>query len=296
MRCVWALFSVLIVGGAIAGPEGAMLRASRSLLSVQKFPKTFNDLSFVERTAVLAAGYEPWESEYDASGRCISGCAYPGITIEDELSAMRRQTERAVRELQDEGLLPQPEQPQKPELPQRPEPPVLPEPPQRLEPPQRPEPPVLPEPPQRPEPQCSPRQSEIRFNQGVPIGEPLVGRPRITSPFGERIHPITKKRQTHKGIDFAVPSGTDVFSPAMGTVVDAWTDNTCGVALKIKHDNGYETVYCHLSRQLVRRGDNVGAGCRIALSGNTGRSTGPHLHYGVKKDGTYIDPAKLIGR
>lgn len=278
MRCVWALFSVLIVGGAIAGPEGAMLRASRSLLSVQKFPKTFNDLSFVERTAVLAAGYEPWESEYDASGRCISGCAYPGITIEDELSAMRRQTERAVRELQDEGLLPQPEQPQKPE------------------PPQRPEPPVLPEPPQRPEPQCSPRQSEIRFNQGVPIGEPLVGRPRITSPFGERIHPITKKRQTHKGIDFAVPSGTDVFSPAMGTVVDVWTDNTCGVALKIKHDNGYETVYCHLSRQLVQRGENVGAGCRIALSGNTGRSTGPHLHYGVKKDGTYIDPAKLIGR
>ena len=69
-----------------------------------------------------------------------------------------------------------------------------------------------------------------------------MGRPRITTPYGERIHPITGDTQLHKAVDFAAPIGTSVFAPAAGTVSAAWTDASCGRGLRIRHADGFETT------------------------------------------------------
>jgi murein DD-endopeptidase MepM/ murein hydrolase activator NlpD len=130
----------------------------------------------------------------------------------------------------------------------------------------------------------------------IPLMEPVRGKPRISSRFGPRIHPISKKRSLHKGIDLAVPTGTQIYAPADGTVVNIWYDKTCGNGLKIAHGMGYETVYCHLQSVNVTNGAKVQKNSVVALSGNTGGSTGPHLHYAIKKDGKFINPSDLIGR
>ena len=229
--------------------------AQKSFLSAQKFPTVYQDLSFVDRMANEAAGYEPWESEYDDNGRCIKNCAYDGITIEDELSAAQSNTDAARQELQSTvfnyGT------------------------------------------PQTSLNKIAPSAVSV---SNVPVIEPVANQPRISSPFGERVHPVTGKRHVHRGIDYAVPSGTNVFAPANGTVTSVWQDKTCGNGLKIKHDMGYETVYCHLNDIIAQQGATVTVGTIVAHSGNTGRSTGAHLHYGIKKDGNYINPSGLTGR
>ena len=124
-----------------------------------------------------------------------------------------------------------------------------------------------------------------------------MGRPRITSPYGTRTHPVTGQTQSfHRAVDFAASVGTTVFTPASGTVARVWTDTSCGNGLRITHADGYETVYCHLSQVLVAQGEPVQAGCAVAKTGNTGRTTGPHLHYGIKHNGNYIDPTGMLGR
>lgn len=278
----WCGGIVFVICFALAGNANGA-----SLLRAQSFPKTFNDLSFTQRNDVLAAGYEPWESEYDDNGRCISNCPYPGITINEDLAMMQRQTDVAVSQLQAAGLLPSNGLAQQIAAQVRPD--------------------IMPNWPGGTgqgnvggggtvAPSCNPRHGQINYSNVVPIGEPVLDHPKISSPFGDRIHPITKKRTPHRGVDLAVPMGTDVFSPARGTVSAVWTDATCGRGMRITHSDGYESVYCHLSEQLVAMGDVVNAGCRIGKSGNTGRSTGPHLHYGIKLNGTYINPGKLMGR
>ena len=134
------------------------------------------------------------------------------------------------------------------------------------------------------------------FISQIPLSEPVSGEPRISSPFGERIHPVTGKRDLHKGVDYAVPAGTKVHTPADGTVASVWRDNSCGNGLKISHGMGYETVYCHLQSASVAQGDKGSQNTVVAVSGNTGRSTGAHLHYAIKKDGKYINPSELTGR
>ena len=138
-----------------------------------------------------------------------------------------------------------------------------------------------------------PSNSSTPANQNIPYGIPLVGNPRVSSPYGERIHPISKKRQLHKGIDYAVPNNTVVFSPANGTVARIWTDATCGNGLVVDHFEGFSTLYCHLNSVTVSLGDNVHAGCPIALTGNTGGSTGPHLHYGIYSNKNLILPTSF---
>lgn len=145
-------------------------------------------------------------------------------------------------------------------------------------------------------PGCIPRKYDIPAGQTEPVGEPLMGTPQITSSYGFRKHPITGEQNGHKGIDFYTPIGTSVFSTASGTVAAVWNDDTCGNGIKILHSNGYETIYCHLSKQLVAVGDKVSAGCEIAKTGNTGMSSGPHLHYSIKYNGNYTDPKNWIGR
>ena len=260
MRMFGFCLGVLMCGSVYAAEPGVLTsRARKSFLTAQSFPTVYQDLSFVDRMANEAAGYEPWESEYDDNGRCIKNCAYDGITIEDELAAAQRNTEAARQELQATVF-------------------NVGTPVQNT---------------QSPSNQTAP---SVVSTSNVPIIEPVANQPRISSPFGERVHPVTGKRHVHRGVDYAVPSGTNVFAPANGTVTSVWKDKTCGNGLKIKHDMGYETVYCHLNDTIVQQGATVTVGTIVAHSGNTGRSTGAHLHYGVKKDGNYINPSGLTGR
>ena len=116
----------------------------------------------------------------------------------------------------------------------------------------------------------------------------------ISSPFGPRIHPIYGVPSFHTGIDIAVPEGTPVRAAASGTVTFAGWHEGFGVLVVIDHGNGYESYYGHLSKLLVSEGQRVSAGDVIALSGNTGLSTGPHLHFEVRYLGTPVDPRPLL--
>ncbi len=108
---------------------------------------------------------------------------------------------------------------------------------------------------------------------------------RITSGFGVRKDPFTEKHKFHKGIDIACGIGTRVVASAEGTVVFAGTKKGYGKTVIIEHRNGYRTLYGHLSKIQVKSGDKVKQGARIALSGMTGRATGPHLHFEVRRRG-----------
>jgi murein DD-endopeptidase MepM/ murein hydrolase activator NlpD len=119
---------------------------------------------------------------------------------------------------------------------------------------------------------------------------------KITSKFGYRTDPKTgKPGEFHNGIDLAVPSGTPIRSPMSGVVEAVLSGGAGGNELIIRHINGYKTGYAHLSKQLVRKGDKVKQGDVIALSGNTGKSTGPHLHFTLTDgSGSKRDPKSNI--
>jgi murein DD-endopeptidase MepM/ murein hydrolase activator NlpD len=115
---------------------------------------------------------------------------------------------------------------------------------------------------------------------------------RISSPFGMRYHPVLKRKQFHNGVDFAAPTGTPVWACAAGTVVTADTRGANGRLVSIDHDEGLTSHYAHLSRfsRGIKAGATVRQGQVIGYVGSTGRSTGPHLHYGLKKAGRFLDP------
>lgn len=118
---------------------------------------------------------------------------------------------------------------------------------------------------------------------------------RISSPYGPRIHPVTgKKGKFHNGIDIVAPVGQTVFSPADGKVTSTYDQEYGGLTMIIKHDNGSESRMAHLSKYIVSQGDEIKQGDPVAEVGNTGRSTGAHLHYGMKKDGEYVDPQDYL--
>jgi len=114
---------------------------------------------------------------------------------------------------------------------------------------------------------------------------------RIASGFGYRIDPIYKTVKLHAGLDFAAPLGTPIYATANGTVAVAGnTGNGYGIHVVINHGYGYETLYGHMSRVKVRAGQAVKRGEVIGWVGSTGKSTGPHCHYEVHKNGQKIDP------
>ncbi|MGQ7244855.1 peptidoglycan DD-metalloendopeptidase family protein [Salinicola sp. V024] len=125
--------------------------------------------------------------------------------------------------------------------------------------------------------------------------KPFKGDYRISSPFNlRRKHPITGRVSPHRGTDFAVTTGTSIQSPANGRVVkSAYQANGAGNYVVIRHDNGYKTRYMHLSKRLVSEGERVSRGQKIALSGNTGRSTGPHLHYELMVNNNQVDAMRV---
>ncbi|WP_027961232.1 peptidoglycan DD-metalloendopeptidase family protein [Halomonas halodenitrificans] len=123
---------------------------------------------------------------------------------------------------------------------------------------------------------------------------PFEGSYRLSSNFNPyRKHPVTGRVSPHKGTDFAMPIGTPVTAPSDGEVESVRSHYAAGRYIVIRHDNGYRTRYLHLSKPLVSRGDRVTMGQRIALSGNTGRSTGPHLHYEVLVNDDQVDAMQV---
>ncbi|MFD2613862.1 M23 family metallopeptidase [Paenibacillus gansuensis] len=113
---------------------------------------------------------------------------------------------------------------------------------------------------------------------------------RITSAFGYREDPFTSRPTFHGGIDFGGPVGSPVYSTADGVVVEAGEDKARGLNIVVEHKQGLRTWYMHLSKLQVEQGDTVQKGQTIGLLGNTGRSTGPHLHYEILVNGEKVDP------
>lgn len=116
----------------------------------------------------------------------------------------------------------------------------------------------------------------------------------ITSYCGERQNPILKKDEFHDGLDIAVEEGTDVIAVRSGMVTEVRTSATYGNLLRYETEDGYEVMYAHLSVVLVQEGEKIKQGQVVAKSGNTGLSTGPHLHYGLSRYGKSIDPFPFL--
>lgn len=116
----------------------------------------------------------------------------------------------------------------------------------------------------------------------------------VTSDFGLRLDPYSADREMHSGMDIASPPGQTVIAPSDGTVVFNGTEGGYGKVLVIDHGYGVKTRYGHLSEVFVRLGEHVKRGQKVAAVGNTGRSTGPHLHYEVRVNGIAENPRKFI--
>ncbi len=117
---------------------------------------------------------------------------------------------------------------------------------------------------------------------------------RITSPFGNRVHPILKVYKFHTGIDIGAAAGTNILAANSGTVIKAGYNNSYGYMVMIDHGGGIVTLYAHSSKLLVKTGDEVKKGQVIALIGSTGMSTGPHLHFEVRINGVYQNPLDYV--
>ncbi len=128
----------------------------------------------------------------------------------------------------------------------------------------------------------------------APFANPVHRSVRYTSGFGHRRDPKTGGRRMHNGSDFAGPHGTDIFATADGIVTHAGWQSGYGKVVVIKHAFGIETRYAHTSRILVKKGQRVSRGDHIADMGNTGRSTGTHLHYEVRVNGRPVNPMTYI--
>ncbi len=127
----------------------------------------------------------------------------------------------------------------------------------------------------------------------VPIVRPVRGG-RYSSKFGYRTNPITHVYSFHTGLDIAVSQGTKIHAAYHGQVRAVGEDERSGKYIILRHDDGMETFYCHCSRIDAAEGDTVDAGDVIARVGSTGWSTGPHLHFEVRKNGERLDPLQFL--
>jgi len=128
--------------------------------------------------------------------------------------------------------------------------------------------------------------------RATPVGWPLEG--HITSGYGTRSHPVYDEERLHSGVDISVPYGSEVKVTADGVVALADHAGGGGIVVIVEHGHGFRTAYAHNSKTLVTVGQHVKRGDVIALSGSTGVSTGPHLHYEVWKSGKHVNPSEYL--
>lgn len=150
------------------------------------------------------------------------------------------------------------------------------------------------------------REAELRVLEGLMAGGRLreenflAGNPvrigYLSSTFGQRIDPFHGALAFHKGVDYAGPPGSDIVATGAGIVTAAGSQTGYGLMVEINHGDGITTLYAHASKVLVRPGDIVHEGQAIAILGSTGRSTGPHVHYEVRRNGSPVNPARYVAR
>lgn len=117
----------------------------------------------------------------------------------------------------------------------------------------------------------------------------------ITSPFGMRIHPISKVWKMHEGVDMSAPQGTPIYAAKSGKVTTtSYQAGGAGYYVSINHGDGFSSIYMHMTHYIVKPGNYVNAGQVIGYVGSTGGSTGPHLHFGISYNGTYVNPMNYI--
>ena len=154
--------------------------------------------------------------------------------------------------------------------------------------------------------QLADRQQQLEILEGLLVDRKIqadvfiAGRPVergwISSRFGRRPDPFTGKLTSHLGVDFSAPRGTEINTVAAGVVTWSATRSGYGLMVEVNHGNGYTTRYAHAEKLLVDVGDIVQKGQTIAMVGDTGRSTGAHVHFEVYKNGRVVDPATYIHR
>jgi murein DD-endopeptidase MepM/ murein hydrolase activator NlpD len=136
--------------------------------------------------------------------------------------------------------------------------------------------------------------AELPDKPTSPWARLLDGSARLTSEYGMRRDPFTGELRHHDGIDIAARPGTPVHPYLPGRVVFSGWKEGYGQTVVVRHREGLETVYGHTARNLVREGQKVGPGMAIGLVGSTGRSTGPHLHFEVRRNGRSVDPVQVL--
>lgn len=136
--------------------------------------------------------------------------------------------------------------------------------------------------------------SAVRLGRGGRFASPIASYKRVSSSFGYRRHPVSRRVKSHTGIDLAASTGTRLYAADSGQVVFSGWRGGYGRCIVIDHHNGYQTLYGHLSRTLVSSGANVRRGATIGLVGSTGVSTGPHLHFEVRQNGRPVNPARHV--
>jgi murein DD-endopeptidase MepM/ murein hydrolase activator NlpD len=129
----------------------------------------------------------------------------------------------------------------------------------------------------------------IRF---LPLGRPVEG--PVTSRFGKRSDPLNKKNAFHEGVDFRGKRGERIYATADGVVKRACKNGSFGNYVEIDHRNGYTTAYAHMQNYIVKEGERVSRGQLIGQIGNSGRSTGPHLHYEIRYKKKPVNPSKYM--
>lgn len=140
---------------------------------------------------------------------------------------------------------------------------------------------------------AGPDNYEVSVKPLKTLSAPLLSRLFVTSDFGGRYHPVFQKCTFHTGIDLRANYDT-VYSIATGFISKEGYNDRAGNFLVIQHGNGIESIYCHLSSFLMRTGDPVFAGTKVAISGASGAVTGPHLHFAIKVKGKFTDPVPIL--
>jgi len=136
--------------------------------------------------------------------------------------------------------------------------------------------------------------TQLNWLNALPTGVPMAKDYRITSGFGIRNDPFTGQLAMHEGLDFIAEVGSPIVASAAGTVVRSDWESSYGNVVEVSHIEGFTTRYAHLSKRLVQVGQKVQRGETIALLGNTGRSTGPHLHYEVIRFDRVLNPTQML--